>query len=272
MAKSVPVVPQQPREQLLLAWPEIFPGIDRVVVLFMTSSGETGGNELIFSGNRYRTRELLLNGFEESIKQQSKDQSGYSWLSNQQIPFEQSNYQSGQRELFAEQQHVILQLRLKSPVSKAVDLFYLFFREDQSNFGINRLEGYFDTSRKALVGNLMLKFTHFYYSSMDSMQEYISLFTNVTREIIRGNRQEDTASHKLSAWVGQWADSVIAKLTETYDIKIKVPEQSISKLMIINDFIAAKTSLENAVQFAIMLHAGSGKEEIVLEPDFYYCQ
>lgn len=268
--KHIPhTITAPPREQLLRAWPEVFPGIDRIVVLFRLSDSELAGQELVAQGNGYRLRELLLQGFEDRLAPLLAENQGYGWVSSEQLPFETSSYKSGQLEIFSEQSHVVLTLRLKSSEKGDSDLFYLFFREDQSNFGVSRLQGTLDTARKALIGALVFRFARYYYRSAQDVNQYIAEFTDITRELITARPAPPVVDNALISWIAQWANAELKQLQTNNPFTFRLSPEALQKLSLAGNFETARSTLHKAARFAMMLYAGYQGDEVVLEPAFF---
>jgi hypothetical protein len=255
------------RDQLLHLFPNLFPGIDRVVMLYVTENKGTGGRELTLTGNQYLTKELLTEGMEIQLKQMGGEQPGYSWLHKDQLPFEQRRVESNQPQLFSEQYHIVLMLRLKSVDSPCLDVFYLFFREDQSNFGISRLQGSLDTTRKALVGSLVYRFALLFHQSATNWQAALSEFTNVTRILLK-NTQENADKADFKNWISQWAEDYLGTINRNNNQQIRLSEQAIHKLMVCGDFHLASEALRKAAAFAVMLNSDTHENEIIIEANY----
>jgi hypothetical protein len=236
-------------------------------MLYVTENNRTVGRELTLTGNQYLTKELLTEGMESQLKQMGGEQPGYSWLHKDQLPFEQRRVENNQPQLFSEQYHIVLMLRLKSVDSPCLDVFYLFFREDQSNFGISRLQGSLDTTRKALVGSLVYRFALLFHQSATNWQAALSEFTNVTRILLK-NTQNNSDKADFKNWISQWADDYLVNLNRNNSHQIRLSEQAIVKLMECDDFHLASEALRKAAAFAVMLHSDTTENEIIIEANY----
>ncbi len=143
-------------EEMAKQWNNFLPGIDTVI--FIAGDGEYRdwtAAEWIRKGNNYNKRELVLS--EEmsdkllKIRNVKKD---FQWITKQQIPFYIKNVEHsiGQLSLFNEEKYLILVVRVKIPGQLLSDVFYLFFRNDKSNFGIFHDDSPIDTSQKSMIG------------------------------------------------------------------------------------------------------------------------
>ncbi len=259
---QIPKIPCNTREQLLRSWPDIFPGIDRIVALFAYKNGETGGEELLRHGQKYMQRDLLTEAFDRRLTEMAGEQPGYVWLTRELLPFEASPAGQRQLDIFSEQQHVVMLLRLKN--AGGMDFYYLFFREDQSNFGVSRVQGPLDTARKALLGSLVYRFARLIYQSSEEQKVYLQQFTNVTKRLMAGQDREPV--HTIPPqWLKQWTDDYLNELYEQTGATIRLSPAALNHLSTAVDYISAKKGLEQAAQFALMMAAGETDSDIVIE-------
>jgi hypothetical protein len=259
---QIPKIPCSTREQWLRSCPDIFPGIDRVVALYALRNGETGGEELLRNGQKYVYRDIATEDFDRRLIEMADEQPGYVWLTREQLPFESSP--SGQRQLdiFSEEQHVVMLLRIK--YRGGMDFYYLFVREDQSNFGVSRLQGSLDTARKALLGSLVYRFTRLFYQSLEEHKSYLQQFTNVTKKLLAGpsSGAVNTIPH---LWLKQWSEDYLNELYEQTGIIVRLTEAALDHLSTASDYLSAKNGLEQAAQFALMMSAGNTESEVSIE-------
>ncbi|GAO28787.1 hypothetical protein [Geofilum rubicundum] len=130
-----------------------------------------------------------------------------------------------------------------------MDFYYLFFREDQSNFGVSRLQGSLDTARKALLGSLVYRFTRLYYQSLEEHKKYLQQFTNVTKRLITGQSKGPVNSIP-HLWLKQWTEDYLNELYEQTGINVRLTEAALEHLSTAPDYHCAKNGLEQAAQFA----------------------
>lgn len=258
----IPKIPASTREQLLRSWPDIFPGIDRIVALYVHRTGETGGEELLRQGQKHVHRNLVTEAFDKRLTELSGEQPGYVWLTRELLPFETTPLGQRQLDIFSEEQHVVMLLRLKH--AGGMDFFYLFFRQDQSNFGVSRLQGPLDTARKALLGSLVYRFARLIYQSSEEQKVYLQRFTDVTRNLIVG-QSKPTVDNIPLHWLKQWTDDFLNELFEHTGATLRLTKAALEHLSTAEDYNSAKKGLEQAAQFALMMSGGETEGEILIE-------
>jgi hypothetical protein len=259
---NIPKTPCSTREQLLRSWPDIFPGIDRIVALYANEKGNTGGEELLRNGEHYIHRELLTGLFDKRLIALAGEQPGYVWLKREHLPFEASPAGQRQLDIFSEEQHVIMLLRIK--YAEGMDLYYLFFREDQSNFGVSRLQGSLDTARKALLGSLVYRFARLFYLSFEEHKKYLQQFTDVTRSLMAGQARQSV--HSLPPlWLKQWTEDYLNELYLQSGINVRISQAGLDYLATAKDYNTAKNGLEQAAKFAMMMAGGDTEKDVIIE-------
>lgn len=239
-------------EQLLHSFPAVFPGIDRAVMLCSTAEGEIIGQELIRKGTNYRLRTLIIDTSGDFLANE-KENSSYAWLHPNELPFDQKQKSPSSYHLFSEEQYLVLCLKLENK-ENGIDLFYLFFREDQSNFGISRLQGSLDTARKSLIGAIVLRMIRIFYQSANTYEKYISEFTDVTRGLLEDSSVNTTNSVSIE-WTSDWVNDFLKTYPHQPSTKWIVPSDTVTKLSKAPDYNSAKAALTKAAQFASMLYA-----------------
>ncbi|MDR2926948.1 MAG: hypothetical protein LBV41_01910 [Cytophagaceae bacterium] len=254
------------RNGLFRSIPHIYPDIDRVIVLSTTAQGNVAGLELLRENGRYCEKKLYADGLQELFAPE-KERVVFSWILKDQLPFEEKRKQNGQLNLFSEREHIVLMVKITSETAEntVVDIFYLFFRENQSNFGISRMKDVFDTSLKAIVGSQLSKFIVVYYDDVNKIHSKFSEFTNVTSKLFEyACLQKDTSP--LREMMQQWADDFLENCERPSGVEIRLSEQALDKLLE-HDFKTARRALENATAYALMLYSGSYRDEIeILAP------
>jgi len=249
------------KELFFRALPEIFPGIDKVVCFSKKENGQVEGCEMTLTNNHYHIKELIIDNPDSIFTFSGKETTGYSWLLKEQLPFEEKQEVKGQLSLFDEQQHFVLQLKIVVPTENGSksDLFYIYMREDESNFGISRIQGILDTTRKALLGSMINRFISVFYGSINAISSEIAKFTNVTREVLAQNNTVTSSS--LKSWIREWADNYLLSLAGTSGIILTLSDKALDKLAL-HDFNSSCEALKNAASFAMMLHRGEHEIEI----------
>lgn len=255
------------REKLLQLWPEMFPGIDRVVMLYVDEKQESGGREILQAGARYLQKIINTDSLQERLRQMAGEPPGYSWLHKDQLPFEPRISGDRQMQLFSEQYHIVLMVRLKPATGRGMDVYYLFFREDQSNFGISRLQGSLDTTRKALVGSLVYRFAQLWYQSTQTIQSDFQEFTSVTKQLLHQQQNDPWKAHH-GHWFDGWAQAYLEELGQSTGCQLQLSAAAREKLLKAGTYQEAADALKNSARYALMLHSDQDSDTIIIEENY----
>ena len=249
------------RNYFFRSLPLIFPDIDKIIALSKAPSGEISGLELTRENNSYREKELFADGLKDLFVPE-KERALFTWIHKENLPFEKTSKNSGQLDLFSEREYIVLSVKITVNVidGDIVDIYYLFFRKDQSNFGISRVEGIFDTSLKAVAGSMLSKYIVFFYDYANNERAKFNNFKNETKELLRQNEQQNDKSLLLNM-VRQWATDYLNNYERPAGINFLLPEQTI-QILAAQDFQTARKMLDKAAYFSLMLHSDSHQSEI----------
>jgi len=248
------------RNDFFRSLPVIFPDIDRVIVLSKLPSEKISGLEMRRENNGYREKELFAESLND-IFVHEKERTVYTWIHKENIPFEEKPITGGQLTLFSEREYVILNVKTTIKVidGEVIDVYYIFFREDQSNFGISRINGIFDPSLKAVVGSMLSKYIAHFYNYANVERAKINEFINETKVLMNQNEQQ---SDRLPEMMRQWADDFLMNYQKPVGKSLHLSEQAL-KIIAQQNFQTARKMLDKAASYSLMLHSDSNEIEIL---------
>ena len=249
------------RNYFFRSLPTLFPDIDRLIVLSDFTSGEVSGLEMVRENNKYKEKELYGENLKNPVVPE-KEHTTFFWCCKDDLPFLEKQPDNGHINLFSELEHIILTLKITVNVveGEIIDNFYIFFREDQSNFGVSRLDSVFDTTRKALIGSMLSKFISFFYAYSNSEQAKFIEFTNVTKQLLHQYNQSDTNTLLLEM-MRQWSEDFLENFPRPIGINLSLSEQSLA-ILAKQNFKTAHKMLEKAASYALMLNSDHKQNEI----------
>ena len=256
------------RNSFFRSLPAIFPDIDRLIVLSKLPSEKIAGLEMVRENNRYKEIELFAEGLKE-IFVSEKERTVYNWIRKENIPFEENTIaEKRQLTLFSECEYIVLNVKTSVKVieGEVIDVYYIFFREDQSNFGISRVNGVFDTSLKAIVGSMFSKYITHFYDFTNIERTNFNEFRNNTKELLH---QNDIQGDRLLEMMKQWAEDYLNNYDRPEGINFRVSEQAL-KILSEQNFQTARKMLDKAVSYAFMLHSDNHSEIDILHTYLSY--
>ncbi len=261
-------------EDMAGQWNNFLPGIDRVIFIGGNNDyGQWVAGEWLRKGNSYHKKELALPGnVPEKLLEARKQKSGYQWISRRQIPFfiQDEEKKEGQLSLFDEKNYLVLVIRIKLPDQKLTDVFYLFFRNDKSNFGISHDSSPIDTSQKNIIGTMAVNFARIHYNTVSEKNSELGSVKTHVKELLEyhADRLKAATPAGPDKWKRDWAEETLLELSQRDGINYVYREETI-KLLSENSYPykKLKQALYDAIRVAKILAPGHpGK--IFIEP--YY--
>lgn len=258
-------VGRKTRDQISGQLPEIFPGIERIIVLFYDQGGKCGGEDIVQAGQGYKSLNLLADSLLSYLRDLAGKAPGYLWISPGQLPFETRATGGGQLDIFAELSYTVLQLRLRT--EDGMDMFYLFFRDDQSNLGISRNQSPLDTAQKALIGSLAYRFVRMLYDNSLEYKQFIAEFTELNNRIFGGNSC-DNDTCVSGRWIESWAKDRLKTVSADSGISLNLSSEAIDRLSRVSDYETASKALDQAIRFAVMNAVARSLNEAIIEASY----
>ncbi len=262
-------------EEMAELWNNFLPGIDRVVLI--AGDGDYSdwiAAEWLRKGDNYDKKELLLSE-EISIKllKTRQHKSDFQWITNQQIPFYTKHEEKsiGQLTLFNEDKYLILVVRVKLPGRTLSDVFYLFFRNDKSNFGISHDSTPIDTSQKSIIGILAVNFAMITFDNLSISRHNLEYIKQQVKELLvyHTTRQDKTNNRGLSEWKRDWAQATLNEIGERDGVNYVYRDDAL-KLLTENSYShkTLKQALEEAIKLARLMTPLNSSEDVIIE-SFY---
>lgn len=259
-------------EEMAKQWNNFLPGIDTIIFI----AGDGGYSEWIASewtrkGDKYSKRELLLlEDISDKLLRIRSNKNDFQWITKQQIPFYISSKEQsiGQLSLFDEDNYLILIVRVKTAGQALPDIFYLFFRNDKSNFGISHDSSPIDTSQKSIIGIMAANFARATYNNLYSnLKKTEDIKSQVTDLLeFHGDGRSRSENRELSEWKKSWVMDKIAEIGRRDDVNYVYHENTI-KLLTENSYSYSviKKAIEESAQLARLLSPLGSNGQISVE-------
>jgi len=255
---------------LLRQWPQYFVGIDRILGFFSISQqGDMQAIEVVKSGSNYR--ELDLNVNQEMVlamDNHRKEKTAFQWLRPDLLPFvSRSGLQSMQLDLFSESKYLVLLIRTPGVASDLYDLYYLFFREDQSNFGVMTGQQPLDTAQKAIIGRLASQFAQLTAKSYQESENRFLWFKERTQSILSNSQHRKTeVNADFNNWKKDWLVDYIREISQRDSLNYVLSEEAEKAILNYEgSFSNLKKSLENCIVYICELQDASLGDDIFIE-------
>ncbi|MBI9060618.1 MAG: hypothetical protein JEZ14_01435 [Marinilabiliaceae bacterium] len=255
---------------LLRQWPLYFVGIDRILGFFSISQqGDLQAIEVVKSGSGYK--ELDLDANEEMVftmENYRKEKTAFQWLRPDLLPFvSRTTLQSMQLDLFSESKYLVLLIRTSGLASDYYDLYYLFFREDQSNFGVMTGQQPLDTTQKAIIGRLASQFAQLTTKSYQESENRFLWFKERTQSILTNNQHQKTeVNSDFNNWRKDWLVDYIREISQRDSLNYVLSEEAEKAILKYEgSFSNLKKSLESCIVYICELQNASLGDDIFIE-------
>jgi hypothetical protein len=215
---------------LLQQAPRLVPGLQKALCFYYDAFDKAVNSSII---EAHKNQILEVNPEEEfdlgSVMQLRKEKHRYSWITEEELPFNVQRENSIQRKVFDEYENVVLRLSFPNKDDKKRDLIYLYINIDATNFGLRKSGDLLNTENKAIIGQLI-------YNSFDlvlqqraellaqeqRLKEHLQLLQRKYEELQQEkNRQKsDTAKQLLS-----FCNGIINKYAQELGIHIEMSRE-----------------------------------------------
>jgi hypothetical protein len=251
-------------------WQQFMPGIDRVVGFYhVDESEEIQGVEWL---NTLGSAHLSLfnpdHEVQQSLLQVSKERQAFQWQRADMLPFaNQSARIKGQLDLFSEQQYLVLLIRLDSDVPNCKDLFYVFFRDDKSNFGIIDDQSALDTTQKSIIGKLASNFAIITINTYRETQKRENAFKKRTQNVLQSRQDEiNTQNSDLRDWKSAWLMSYLSEISQRDSVNYVLSEQAEQHLLkSTSSFEILKGSIEQSIIYICELYTIAPGDDVIID-------
>ncbi|GEM_PF-1054861 len=259
-------------EEMAGQWNNFLPGIDTTILIAGDGEySEWTASEWTRRGDRYNKKELVLSEeLSGKLLRIRRNNNDFQWITKEQIPFYISSEEQsiGQLSLFDEEKYLILVIRVKTAGMVLPDIFYLFFRNDKSNFGISHDSSPIDTSQKSIIGMMAVNFAKATYDNIYtnlSKTEYIKTKVADLLEF-HSDKRNNSKERALSDWKRAWAKDMIDEIGKRDGVNY-VYHDSALKLLTENSYSykIIKQAIEESAKFARLLSPIDRTEEITVE-------
>ncbi len=215
---------------LLKQWKVFMDGIDRIYAFWGTPSNPQSIQGIDWQKNRYKEEELLSidNGLINNLQRSTAKTKTAQWLQPSSLPFATEDEKViGQLDLFSESNYLVL--HIQTPLDETGNLawYYLFFRDDKSNFGIMGYHEVLSTSEKAIIGRLANNYANASLNSYNEMKLANGrLKENTQKLLITKHKEVECLNADLKNWKNLWLDRYLVQISQRDGLHYVISEKS----------------------------------------------
>lgn len=258
---------------MMQQWPVFMDGIDRIVGFWNDGNNHKlqGMEWLRNSLNKQNSYFEASTDLDYNLQSSRNASEGFQWLDATKLPFESSSeIRLGQLDLFSESKYLVLQVRIRPFESELCDLYYLFFRNDKSNFGISDSQHAFSTSEKTIIGRLAFQFASSTLNLFQQQQNTFFEFKKQTQLILQSNHEQKIDKIKeLEQWKIDWIGQYLVELGQRNGFNYVIHKSCIDALLVhCKNTHDLKKSIEISFVYICELYSFSPGERVELELAF----
>ena len=259
---------------ILKSIPSLLPGIEKAVAIYYShESKRLQANAIRNESTGYLEEELSLEDSTAIMKKLRTDNSPYSWLMADDLPFEIRTKQKVQLNIFNELNNNILLIRIPNEQDGLSDLFFIYFNQNLANFGIVSNSKSLSTENKTIIAHILRSTIQ---SIMLTLKEDKELFAGLhenTRallsEINTLKTELESTKSKFNTGFIRLCQNYLLEISQKHDRIYRLSDGALEKLKLCEgDYSALKNILERAAHFAESFSLDSSVQEILIA-DFH---
>ncbi|RUA30685.1 MAG: hypothetical protein DSY76_02315 [Bacteroidetes bacterium] len=179
--------------------------------------------------NHIQELELEDNYDLRQIMQMRKEKQSAVWLSENELPFSLKKNRSIQAQVFDELQKTVLLLRIPNKDDGGMDLIYLFFNANASNFGLRKSDDVLNTDNKVIIAQLIhnnfkqiLSQRNELMQQVDQLKNHYAIIQQKYELIKQNEKKQKQDSNKQ---VLQYCEYLIGKQAEQMGVHIEMSRE-----------------------------------------------
>lgn len=259
---------------ILKSIPSLLPGIEKAVTIYYSyESKRLLSHSIRYENTGYLVEELSLEDTSAIMRKLRSENSPYSWLMTEDIPFEIKSKQRMQLNIFNELNNNILLIRIPNEYDQLNDLFFIYLNQNLSNFGIVNNNKPLSTENKTIIAHIVRNtITTIYLTLKDDKVLFADLHENtksLLTEINALREQLETTKIKYNEGFIRLCQNWLLEISRTHDRIYRLSESAVEKLKHFEgDFNSLRNILEKAAHFAESFALDSSVQDILIA-DFH---
>ena len=258
---------------ILRKLPSILPGIEKVVVIYFDQDKGINSYSIHRESNEYLPDEFIIQDTNVQIVKLRNDHSPYSWIRQNDVPFEIVSNQKIQLTIFNELDNSILLIRIKNDFDSLSDLFFIYLNSNLGNFGLlNNLKP-LTTENKTIIGQLVRNTILSYLLSLKEDKEVFGNLQENTVSVIQQMNEFRQAQirmeEKFKTGIVHLCKIYLSELSREHAKVYRFTDLAVKKLQEFEgDMSLLKPVIEKAARFAETMYLESD-DQIVEISDYH---
>jgi hypothetical protein len=220
---------------ILQRFPSLLPGIEKVVSIYYDKEYERlNAYAILKVKDDYVLEETKVNDTEGKLQKFRRDSAPYLWMQPEDIPFEIKSEERVQLSIFNELNNNILLLKILNEFDGCHDLYFIYFNQNLSNFGIVNSKRSLTTENKSIIGHLLRNSIESYLKDFKEDRElFISLNENnqtVINELTQSRKELTITREKNRDGIIHLCKSYLVDLSRENGHNFLFSDEAIKKL------------------------------------------
>jgi len=236
--------------------PSLLPGIEKVVGVYcLNEMGKLDGIVLWNSESGVISEPLHVEDNNSRISKMRRDNSGFSWMGKEDIPFEILLKDKIQLNIFNEFNNNILLIKIFNSIDQLNDLFFIYFNQKIEKLGIVSFNRMMSTENKTIIAHLLRSSLLIMLETMKNDRE---IYFDLSESTLQSLSEVHTVKAELQKTKEKSKESII-RLSYSYLSEISAKNHTIytltdSAISKLKDFdgdpFSLKIILEKAADYA----------------------
>jgi hypothetical protein len=261
---------EQPVLFLLQNFPSLLPGIEKVVSIYYDKEYEQlHAKEICKEKNNYLLEEIPVSDTEGKLQKLRTDSAPYLWMQQEDVPFEISSKERVQLSIFNELNNNILLLKLINEIDDCYDLFFIYFNQNLSNFGMVNSTRSLTTENKAIIGHILKNAIETYHKNLqDDRELFITLGENnqaVINELGQTRKELAITREKNKDGITHLCKSYLTDLSREHGCNFLFSDLAIEKLRGYDgDLDLLKPIIQKALQYSQTMQLDGNVKDVLI--------
>jgi hypothetical protein len=255
---------------LLQKFPSLLPGIEKVVSIYYDNEYEQLSSHVVHKENDdYVLEATKVNDNEGKLQKFRTDSAPYLWMQPEDIPFEITIKERIQLSIFNEFNNNILLLKYLNESDACYDLFFIYFNNNLSNFGIVNSKRLLTTENKVIIGHLLKNIIDTYLLNLkDDRELFVSLSENnqtIINELAQSRKELALIKEKNKDGIIHLCKNYLEDLSREFGCHFLFSEEAIRKLRDYDgDLGLIRIILEKAAQYAQTMQINGNVTDVLI--------
>ncbi len=254
---------------ILRILPTLLPGIEKIIAVSLQEKENLSATMLKNDNGEYQQESIKISDSISILKRFRSDNSPYTWLRTEDLPFEIKHKEKIQLNIFNEFNNSILLIRINSEIDNLNDLFFFYFNQDLSNFGTVSSDKILSTDNKTIIAHLVRNSILAHLGTLKEDKELFTTLSENTKKIlgeaVESRKEVAALNEKLKDGIIHLCYSYLNEISSKNSRTYVLSESSVKKIRDFDgDFENLRKILEKAANYADAMTLVKSPEPVVI--------